>query len=237
MVVRMTEDQRKEEAKQKLRFFKNGKDKTDGETTLEPEISAPQAVATEDAPAAKAGAGPVAAKPGGEARETETAAQKPKAKTGDSKARAHELEAESEESGSGADDPSAGVEERKASAEEPGPADAPARDVPGDGAPRSRRRERVQSQESEPESNETLMSHLLPSLTLGFRTLVILAIIVADAFAAYMLTTKVIAPKLIESKVVDLRAEIGQLPPGGGVLPAARPPKPLKGQDIVVNPS
>jgi flagellar basal body-associated protein FliL len=91
------------------------------------------------------------------------------------------------------------------------------------------------------------MTHLLPSLTLGFRTLIILAIITADAFAAYMLTTRVIAPKLIETKIVDLRSEIGQLPPDGGVLPTEKPPRPAVGmesvgsmfqiKDIVVNPA
>jgi flagellar basal body-associated protein FliL len=233
MVVRMAEDQKKQEAKQKLRFFKNGKDKADGETP-EPEDSTPQAVATEEVSQekVKGEAKPAAEKPKAEAKEP--AAEKSKA----------------EEPKAEADEPKAATEERKASPEEPGAAeDAPAEDASADGAPRSRRRERVPAQgaESEPESKETVMSHLLPSLMLGFRTLVILAIIIADAFAAYMLTTKVIAPKIIESKIVDLRAEIGQLPPEGGMLPKDKPAKPAVGleavgsifqiKDIVVNPS
>ena len=205
----MAEDRKKEEAKQKLRFFKNGKDKAEGEAP-EPEDSKSQAVATEETSREDA---PV------EARDEKPAAQ--------------------------AERPRAEAEEP---ADAPADGDEPAREASSEEAPKARRRERVQPQESsEPESKDTLMSQLVPSLTLGFRTLVILAIIIADAFAAYMLTTKVIAPKMIEAKVVDLRAEIGQLPPEGGVLPKAKPPKPAVGldavghmlqiKDIVVNPS
>ena len=227
----MAEDQKKQEAKQKLRFFKNGKDKAEGEAP-EPEDSTPQAVATEDVSSdkAKGEANPVA-------EDTKAKAEDTKAKAEEPKAKAEEPEAKGS------------AEERKAPADEPTATadDAPAGDAPADGAPRSRRRERVQAEESKPESTETLMSHLLPSLMLGFRTLVILAIIIADAFAAYMLTTKVIAPKIIESKIVDLRAEIGQLPPEGGMLPKDKPARPAVGleavgsmfqiKDIVVNPS
>lgn len=245
----MTEDQHREEARQKLRFFKKGTGGAETETPSEPQMPTAQAVGTQEAPPAKAepvssaanpAAGVAGAAPAAEERRTGTTA--PGATTRD-------LEAASEESGSERDEPSAPVEERKAALDGPRPAagDTPAAEAPGVGAPRSRRRERVQPQESGPESKETLKSQLLPSLALGFRTLVILAIIVADAFAAYMLTTKVIAPKLIESKVVDLRAEIGELPPEGGMLPAAKPRKPPRGldavgtmfqiKDIVVNPS
>jgi flagellar FliL protein len=206
MVVRMAEDPKKEEAKQKLRFFKNGKDKAEGEAP-EPEGSAPQAVATEETPKEK------------ETADAPPAAEKPEARAEEPPADDSELESD----------------------------EAPAGETPQEGTHKPRRRERVQAQESEPEEKVTLMSHLLPSLTLGFRTLVILAIITADAFAAYMLTTKVIAPKLIETKIVDLRSEIAELPPDGGVLPAAKPPKPTVGsesvgsmfqiKDIVVNPS
>jgi flagellar basal body-associated protein FliL len=247
MVVRMAEDQHREEAKQRLRFFKNGKDTAQRETPSEPAISAARAVGIEEAPPANTEAVPSAARP--EARGGEPAVQEPRALNGDSGARTHDLGAGGEDIESRPDESKAAVEERRAAVEEPRLAagDVPAGDRPGAGAHRSRRRERVQPQESRPEPKETLKSQLLPSLALGFRTLVILAIIVADAFAAYMLTTKVIAPKLIESKVVDLRAEIGQLPPEGGVLPAAKPRKPPRGQDavgsmfqikdIVVNPS
>ncbi len=225
----MAEDRKKEEAKQKLRFFKNGKDKAEG-AVPEPEDSTPQAVATEEVSQEEAGetTGPAPAK--ARAGEEEHAAT------------AHPPKAEAEEPGAAADGrkPAAGDGDA-------GLDDAPAADAPADGAPRPRRRERVQAQESEPEAKETLMSNLLPSLTLGFRTLVILAIIIADAFAAYTLTTKVIAPRMIEAKVVDLRAEISQLPPRGGVLPNTKPAKPALGhnavgsmfqiKDIVVNPS
>ena len=220
-----------------MRFFKNGKDKAEGESAPESEDSTPQAVATEEVSPeeVKAKTRPDAGTPKAQAEEAEPASDEPKAKAEEPVSRAEEAKAD--------------AEERKSPADEAGTSadDAPAGDAPPDGAPRSRRRERVQAQESEPESKETLMSQLLPSLMLGFRTLVILAIIVADAFAAYMLTTKVIAPKIIESKVVDLRAEIGQLPPEGGVLPNAKPAKPTVGlesvgrmfevKDIVVNPS
>ena len=228
----MAEDRKKEEAKQKLRFFKNGKDKAEGEAP-EPDDSAPQAVATEEAPQedTKGEARPADDKPEAEAKRA--VAEKPKAD--EPKAEAGEPAAAAEEHQAPADDPGAPADEESAG------------DAPAEGAPRSRRRERVQAQESEPEEKETLMSHLLPSLTLGFRTLVILAIIIADAFAAYMLTTKVIAPKIIETKVVDLRAEISQLPPDGGMLPKDKPAKPAVGleavgsmfqiKDIVVNPS
>jgi flagellar basal body-associated protein FliL len=248
MVVRMAEDPKKQEAKQKLRFFKNGKDKAEGEAP-EPEDSTPQAVATEEvAPVkAKGEANPAAEDTKAEADEVK--AEEPKVKAEEPKAKAEEPKAKAEEPKAKAEEAEGAVEERKAPADEPGTTaeDAPAGDAPADGAPRSRRRERVQAEESEPESKETVMSHLLPSLMLGFRTLVILAIIIADAFAAYMLTTKVIAPKIIEAKIVDLRAEIGQLPPEGGMLPKDKPARPAVGlesvgsmfqiKDIVVNPS
>jgi flagellar basal body-associated protein FliL len=213
MVVRMAEDPKKEEAKEKLRFFKNGKDRATGEDP-DQEGSAPQAVATEEAT-------------GGDAKRVSVpAAGRPVTDGG-------AFEAEEPRADAGEDGRSA--RETKPSADGTGTAteDDPAGDAPANGAPRARRRERVQAQESEPEAKETIMSQLLPSLALGFRTLVILAIITADAFAAYMLTTKVIAPRLIETKVVDLKAEIGQLPPRGGVLPKDRPAKPAMGQDAV----
>jgi flagellar basal body-associated protein FliL len=226
MVVRMAEDRKKEEAKQKLRFFKNGKDKAEGDAP-EPADSKPQAVATEEASQDNAVREPRPVEAEGAVKPA-AEAEKPKSENAE---------------------PAAVAEKPKAPVNEAGPeaGDEPPADASPDEAPKSRRRERVQAQESEPEAKETLMSHLLPSLTLGFRTLVILAIIIADAFAAYMLTTKVIAPKMIETKVVDLRSEIGQLPPEGGELPKARPTKPPVGldavgsmfqiKDIVVNPS
>ncbi len=246
----MAEDQKKQEAKQKLRFFKNGKDKAEGEAP-EPEDSTPQAVATEEVSPeeVKAKTEPVAEKPKAETEEAEPASDEPKAKAEEPVAVAGKPKAVAEKPVAGADEPGAAGEERKSPAGDAATAaeNAPPGESPADGAPRSRRRERVQAQEPEPEAKETLMSHLLPSVALGFRTLVILAIIIADAFAAYMLTTKVIAPKLIETKIVDLRAEIGKLPPEGGVLPKGKPAKPAVGvdavgsmfqiKDIVVNPA
>jgi flagellar FliL protein len=234
MVVRMAEDPKKEEAKQKLRFFKNGKDKAEGEAP-EAQDSTAQAVATEETPREKAKANAPSAAADSGAEEAGPEAERPKAEAGEPDA--------------DADEPRAAAHGRKPAAEDADAEadDAPAGDAPADGAHKPRRRERVQAQESEPEKKETVMSQLLPSLTLGFRTLVILAIITADAFAAYMLTTKVIAPKLIETKIVDLRSEISQLPPEGGVLPSEKPPRPALGpesvgkmfqvKDIVVNPS
>ena len=251
----MAEDQQKEEAKQKLRFFKNGKDKAEGEAPPESEGGAAQAVATEETaagdvkPKAEADGKPKEAASESAAADEAGAAHDSAPKRGGAGQEADDSAPEPGEPQAGAAEPGAAAEEEKPQAEDTGPAaaEAPAGEAAADGAPRSRRRERVQVPESEPESKETLMSHLLPSLTLGFRTLVILAIIVADAFAAYMLTTKVIAPKLIESKVVDLREEIGQLPPEGGVVAPSKPAKPPTGldavgsmlqiKDIVVNPS
>lgn len=206
----MAEDQGKEEAKEKLRFFKNGNGKAEeGDTPTADEAA--QAVATEEP--------------------NKNAASD----TGSSGARATEDKAEAQ----------AGA--RKAPGGESDDAGGDAKPSAGgdEGKSRRRRRGRKVKQESSAPSKTSLMPYLIPSLTLGFRTLVILAIIVADAFAAYVLTTKVIAPKIIETKVVDLQAEMGQLPPEGG---AEKPPvkeKPSDGavgnmlqiKDIVVNPS
>jgi flagellar basal body-associated protein FliL len=242
MVVGMAEDQQKEEAKQKLRFFKNGKDKGQpGEQAVATEDSAPPAEETAADP--KAGEVEVvpAGDPSADRKAPDQKSARPEAKAGEPKPKPAEPEAKAGEPGEPAEGPGAAGDEAATAtrdAQAPGPAP--------DAGSRPRRRERVKAQEPETVTGESLTSHLLPSLTLGFRTLVILAIIVADAFAAYVLTTKVLAPKLIETKVVDLREEISQLPPDGGVLPAAKP-KETKGietvgnmfqiKDIVVNPS
>ncbi len=113
------------------------------------------------------------------------------------------------------------------------------------GKPPRRRRGGKVAEESSAPAEDSVVSHLLPSLTLGFRTLVILAIVVADAFAAFMLTTKVFAPKLIESKVVELKAELGQVPPETTREKPKAKEKPGEGvvgsmfeiKDIVVNPA
>ncbi len=83
---------------------------------------------------------------------------------------------------------------------------------------------------------------LAPTIALAVRTLVILAIIVADAFAAYYLVARALAPRLLEARVVQLMrqaeeppepaveqaAEAGQPPVVGTITPI---------EDVVVNPS
>jgi len=52
-----------------------------------------------------------------------------------------------------------------------------------------------------------LMPMLAPTLALAVRTLVILAIIVADAYAAYFLVVKGIAPRMAEAQVIRVAEE------------------------------
>jgi flagellar FliL protein len=89
-----------------------------------------------------------------------------------------------------------------------------------------------------------IMPLLAPSIALAIRTLVILAIIVADAYAAYFLVVKGIAPRMAEARAMQARAEMmkpeqprevrevatekEQLPLVGTITPV---------EDIVVNPS
>ena len=62
--------------------------------------------------------------------------------------------------------------------------------------------------ETGPEGPKTpLMPMLAPTLALAVRTLVILAIIVADAYAAYFLVVKGIAPRMAEAQVVRAAEE------------------------------
>jgi flagellar FliL protein len=62
--------------------------------------------------------------------------------------------------------------------------------------------------EAQPEAATTpLMPMLAPTLALAVRTLVILAIIVADAYAAYFLVAKGIAPRMAEGQVVRAARE------------------------------
>jgi flagellar FliL protein len=89
-----------------------------------------------------------------------------------------------------------------------------------------------------------LMPLLTPTLALAIRTLVILAIIVADASAAYFLVVKALAPRLTEARVVrELTPK-----PEPEIVQEPEEPKPGKGQestvgmitpieDIVINPS
>jgi|GEM_PF-506244 len=234
----MAEDRQKEEAKQKLRFFKNGKNKAEGDEPSLPGDSTPQAVATEEAPVRKteAGARPDAAEPAADTEVAGTPAEEPGAGADEPRVKPEGPRAAVEEPQDSMEGHEDSAEEQRSPDDEPRPSGpkAPAGDAPPDAGPRSRRRGIVQPQEpSETDAGESLRSQLLPSVALGFRTLVILAIIIADAFAAYVLTTKVIAPKLIESKIVDLREEIGQLPPEGGMLPAGGSRERQLGQDAV----
>jgi flagellar FliL protein len=85
-----------------------------------------------------------------------------------------------------------------------------------------------------------LMPLLTPTLALAIRTLVILAIIVADASAAYFLVVKALAPRLTEARVVrQLRPpeepEVAQKPETAGAELAVGKITPIS--DIVVNPS
>jgi len=89
-----------------------------------------------------------------------------------------------------------------------------------------------------------IMPLLAPSIALAIRTLVILAIIVADAYAAYFLVVKGIAPRMAEARVIQARAEMMKIeePPEvkevateKGQLPAVGIITPI--EDIVVNPS
>jgi flagellar FliL protein len=89
-----------------------------------------------------------------------------------------------------------------------------------------------------------LLPLLTPTLALAIRTLVILAIIVADASAAYFLVVKALAPRLTEARVVRELTP----PPVPGVEPGTGEAGTLEGEvpavgtitpiaDIVINPS
>jgi flagellar FliL protein len=89
-----------------------------------------------------------------------------------------------------------------------------------------------------------LMPMVAPALALAVRTLVILAIVVADAYAAYFLVVKGIAPRMAEAQVVRaaqqtgpkeevaepevVRADAKTVPRVGTITPI---------KDIVVNPA
>ncbi len=83
---------------------------------------------------------------------------------------------------------------------------------------------------------------LAPTLALAIRTLVILAIIVADAFAAYYLVARALAPRLLETRVVNAMRQAEEPPEAAAAETpeATQPPTvgtitPIK--DVVVNPS
>jgi flagellar FliL protein len=89
-----------------------------------------------------------------------------------------------------------------------------------------------------------IMPLLAPTIALAVRTLVILAVIIADAYAAYFLVVKGIAPGMVEAQVARARA-LAAAPK----KPAAAEPKKVTEaeeswagtitpiEDIVVNPS
>jgi len=82
---------------------------------------------------------------------------------------------------------------------------------------------------------------LAPTIALAIRTLVILAIIVADAFAAYYLVARALAPRLLEARVVNaMRQAEEPAAPAEQPTETAQPPTvgtitPI--EDVVVNPS
>jgi flagellar FliL protein len=89
------------------------------------------------------------------------------------------------------------------------------------------------------------MTVVAPALALAVRTLVILAIIVADAYAAYFLVVKGIAPRMAEGQVVraagetsteeEAAAEVEEVHAQGKGAPAVGSITPI--EDIVVNPA
>jgi flagellar FliL protein len=88
------------------------------------------------------------------------------------------------------------------------------------------------------------MPMVAPALALGVRTLVILAIIIADAYAAYFLVVKGIAPRMAEAQVVraareatavEEPPEVERAPAGGRVAGQAGTITLI--EDIVVNPA
>ncbi len=90
-----------------------------------------------------------------------------------------------------------------------------------------------------------LMPLVAPTLALALRTLVILAIIVADAYAAYFLVVKGIAPRMAEAQVVraaqeadaveEPAAETEEVHAEEEVAPGVGSITPI--EDIVVNPA
>jgi len=58
--------------------------------------------------------------------------------------------------------------------------------------------------------NTALMPLLAPTLALAVRTLVILAVIVADAYAAYFLVVKGISPRMVRAHVIRAQTEAAE---------------------------
>lgn len=94
---------------------------------------------------------------------------------------------------------------------------------------------------------KSLAPAFLPSLSLAVRALVILAIVVADAYAAYFLVVRVIGPNLAMAKVAQVRESLRPseeyVEPVEVEVPARhRSEEPVMGtvnliEDLVVNPS
>jgi flagellar FliL protein len=99
--------------------------------------------------------------------------------------------------------------------------------------------------EAEARARKTpLMPMVAPTLALAVRTLVILAIIVADAYAAYFLVVKGIAPRMAEAQVVRAAreasaeqeaAEAEEVHAAGDIAGGVGSITPI--EDIVVNPA
>jgi flagellar FliL protein len=91
-------------------------------------------------------------------------------------------------------------------------------------------------------AGEPLSTQVAPTLALAIRTLVILAIIAADAYAAYFLAANLIGPRLAAAQVVraekeqeETAEEAAALEEPGLEGPTVGVIKPI--EDIVVNPS
>jgi flagellar FliL protein len=137
--------------------------------------------------------------------------------------------------------------EQEAKEETPARAAEPAPEAAPEATPEATPEAPKEPVEDAPKAREPrvpLSTLLAPTVALAIRTLVILAIIVADAFAAYMLVTKGLAPKLAQAQVV--RATADQMKPEE---PEEEEPAQSAGamthevgtiwpvEDIVVNPS
>ena len=102
---------------------------------------------------------------------------------------------------------------------------------------------RVETKAKGPKTS--IMPLLAPTLALAVRTLVILAIIVADAYAAYFLVVKGIAPRMAEAQVIraaqeadaveEPAAETEEVHAEEKVAPGVGSITPI--EDIVVNPA
>jgi len=88
--------------------------------------------------------------------------------------------------------------------------------------------------------HQPIMPEVAPTIALAIKTLVILAIIIIDAFAAYYLSVEVIAPRVVQARVVSLQEKEKEVPEEKAPPPEEEVPPvgfitPIK--DLVVNPA